>query len=233
MNPIIGIDFDNTIVCYDALFYKVAREMDLVPDGIVNTKKAVRDYVQEHISNNEWTLLQAEVYGPRLLEAELYPGVDDFFIKCRMKSIPTRIISHKSRHPAGKKSYDLHLSAHDWLERNGFFSEDGINLSRDKIIFAETRQEKIYQICVHGCRYFIDDLPELFAEPDFPSWVKKMLFDPFDVHLQWSDGYRARSWDQIFKFLLSDATFKNSGQPEFSLAGTGRPVCQGRTGSTN
>jgi len=27
----IGVDFDNTIVCYDALFHRVARERGLAP----------------------------------------------------------------------------------------------------------------------------------------------------------------------------------------------------------
>ena len=36
----IGIDFDNTIVCYDELFGQLAREQDLVPDHIPSTKTA-------------------------------------------------------------------------------------------------------------------------------------------------------------------------------------------------
>jgi hypothetical protein len=43
----IGIDFDNTIVSYDALFFKVAREQDAVPADTPVNKVAVRDYLRK------------------------------------------------------------------------------------------------------------------------------------------------------------------------------------------
>ena len=51
----IGIDFDNTIVSYDALFHKVAREAGLVPESVAATKVAVRDYLREIGREDDWT----------------------------------------------------------------------------------------------------------------------------------------------------------------------------------
>mgnify|MGYP003339752174 CR=1 FL=1 len=43
---LIGIDFDNTIVSYDSLFYKVAAEQKAVPTTVARTKLAVRDHLR-------------------------------------------------------------------------------------------------------------------------------------------------------------------------------------------
>ena len=43
---LIGLDFDNTIVSYDALFYKVAIEQKVVPASLPVNKVAVRDHLR-------------------------------------------------------------------------------------------------------------------------------------------------------------------------------------------
>lgn len=203
MNLSIGVDFDNTIVCYDTIFFAAARDLGWIPDSVGKTKNAIRGYIQTHLSNDEWTVLQSEVYGARLLEAEPFPGVVDFFISCQIHDIRTIIISHKTRYPAVGKPFDLHRSAMDWLVRHGFFSEERIGLSGDQVIFTATRQQKIEQILRHGCTHFIDDLPEVFAEADFPASVKKILFDPQNSYMDWSDGIRATCWDELQEAFFS------------------------------
>lgn len=205
MHPTIGIDFDNTIVCCDALFYDVARSLRFVPDSIEKTKSAVRKYTQTHLSNEHWTILQAEVYGTRLSGAEPYPGVIDFFIDCRKHAISTSIISHKTRYPRLGKRYDLHQAALEWLSQNGFFSNDIINLSQDRVVFALTRQEKIQKVFQQRCTHFIDDLPEVFSATDFPAGVERILFDAHNTYKHWNGGIRVFSWDEIRKTFFSDA----------------------------
>ena len=43
----IGIDFDNTIVCYHKLFHRLAVERSLIPVSVAVSKCAVRDYLLE------------------------------------------------------------------------------------------------------------------------------------------------------------------------------------------
>ena len=81
----IGVDFDNTIVSYDALFYKVAREQNLVPDTIPINKVAVRDYLRRIGHEDRWTEMQGYVYGARMGEAVGYPGAVEFF-ECAVAS---------------------------------------------------------------------------------------------------------------------------------------------------
>ena len=75
----IGVDFDNTIVCYDGLFHRVALEQGLIPASLPANKGGVRDYLRQIGREDDWTAMQGTVYGARMLEASAFPGVLDFF----------------------------------------------------------------------------------------------------------------------------------------------------------
>ncbi len=42
----IGVDFDNTMVCYDAIFHRVCLEKGLIPSEIPINKSEVRNYLR-------------------------------------------------------------------------------------------------------------------------------------------------------------------------------------------
>lgn len=168
-------------------------------------KEAIRSYIKNRLTNDEWTLLQAEVYGPRVLEAKPFPGALEFLASCRSCAARPRIISHKGQYPAAAKKYDLHECALLWLRENGFFSQD-VGLSEDDVTFAPSRVGKVEQIRLHACDVFIDDLPEVFAERTFPETVRKILFDPHERWPSWRDGFRATSWDDVRRNVLADAS---------------------------
>ena len=42
---IIGLDFDNTLIDYDLLFYKTAIDLNIVPENTTKTKLGVREYL--------------------------------------------------------------------------------------------------------------------------------------------------------------------------------------------
>ncbi len=175
---IIGVDFDNTIVRYDALFPRVALERGLVPAGVAATKNAVRDYLRAAGREPEWTALQGCVYGPRMAEAEPFPGVHDFFRACREHGITVCIISHKTRHPFVGEPYDLHAAAQDWLVQQGFFSPDGAGLRPEQIFFELTKSAKLARIASCQCTHFIDDLPDILSDSAFPANTAQLLFAP-------------------------------------------------------
>jgi len=43
---LIGIDFDNTIITYDAVFVAAARERGLISEDFSAGKQAVRDFIR-------------------------------------------------------------------------------------------------------------------------------------------------------------------------------------------
>jgi len=207
---IIGVDFDNTIVCYDALFHRVALERGLIPNHLPINKTAVRDHLRAIGRENIWTEMQGEVYGARMAEAAPYPGVIEFFRACREQGIAVRIISHKTRHPYLGEKHDLHAAAQNWLRLQGFHDPAELGLRDDDVFFELTKTAKLQRIAMCGCTHFIDDLPELLAAPEFPQGIACVLFDPENAHAAVHDLERSSSWSQLKTRLLTDEAWIQS-----------------------
>ncbi len=191
----IGVDFDNTIVCYDQLFHRIALERGLIPASLPATKGHVRDMLRRMGREEEWTEMQGQVYGKRLHEAEPFAGVLEFFTLCRERGWIAFIISHRTRYPFVGEQYDLHDAAQRWLTSHGFYDPVRIGLSAGQVHFELSKQAKLDRIASVGCDYFIDDLPEFLLEPGFPAGVKRILFDPNGA--AGDELHRATSWRAI------------------------------------
>jgi len=198
----IGVDFDNTIVCYDQVFHRVALEQGLIPPTVPVSKGSVRDHLREAGNEDAWTAMQGYVYGVRMLDAPAFPGAIDFFRRAVRAGVRVHIVSHKTRYPYLGPKYDLHQAALDWLEKNGFFDSADVGLTRRQVYLELHKHEKLGRIGALSCTHFIDDLPELLAEPSFPRQVERYLFDPKDEYPAVTAFRRVRSWDTLEKELL-------------------------------
>ena len=198
----IGIDFDNTIVGYDALFHKVALEQGLVPPETPLNKVAVRDHLRSIGQEDRWTKMQGYVYGVRMVEALAYEGVIDFISRAINAGHTVTIVSHKTRHPFLGPRYDLHASARAWIDCH-LLCDGKALLSSENIFFELTKQDKLARIAACGCEAFIDDLPEILLAPDFPSSTARLLFDPEEHHSNVSaEGLRIfRTWRQLIEHI--------------------------------
>ena len=177
----IGLDFDNTIVSYDALFHRVALELALIPSGVAKNKLAVREHLRAAGREGAWTELQGHVYGARMDEALAYDGVIEFARRAAARGHELFIVSHRTRHPFIGPPYDLHAAARSWIERR--FTVDGTPLVPPHRVFFElTKAEKIARIGACACDVYIDDLPEILLAPEFPSPTVRLLFDPERHH---------------------------------------------------
>jgi hypothetical protein len=199
---LIGVDFDNTIVCCDQLFHRAAVEKGLIPADVPVTKGKVRDFLRERGGEDAWTELQGYVYGALIHDAPTFPGVLGFFARCRQRGVALCIISHKTRYPFLGEAFDLHKAAHDWLESHSFYDPNHTGLSPSQVFFELTKQGKLDRIARAGCSHFIDDLPEFLMEPGFPRTIKRILFDPNDHHPNGDHFYRATSWMEIEQCLI-------------------------------
>jgi hypothetical protein len=195
--PMIGVDFDNTIVCYDSLFFRAARDRGLIPDNFTPVKERIRNRLRELGKEDEWTELQAYVYGEYILDAEAFPGVYPFFELCRERNLGVSIISHKTRTPYQGPAFDLRSAAREWLRSRGFLDTDRTGLSEGDVYFEESKRDKLRRIAAVGCRLFVDDLPEFLGDPDFPVDVQRVLFEPAKRDGPPSDTVCCRSWSEI------------------------------------
>jgi hypothetical protein len=198
---IIGVDFDNTIVCYDRLFYRLASESGLVPADIPQSKTAIRDYLRSINKEEIWTQMQGVAYGPQITDAKPFNFVKDFFSRATKSKHTVYIISHKTLYPFEGPKYNLHQAATNWLIHNGFFT-DIDDFSEKNVFFEVTKQDKLNRIKLLNCEVFIDDLPELLNDPDFCSTTSKVLFDPNNSHSDIQNITTSTSWDNLINLLL-------------------------------
>jgi hypothetical protein len=194
---IIGLDLDNTIINYGDLFYNVALEKKWIPIACQKDKIRVREYLQAKGRNDLWIELQGLIYGPYLKEAEPYSGVTDFLLECRSLSIPVWIVSHKTRFPAIGLQYDLHASASEWLFANGLITDEAGGIRKNRVIFCESRSDKIAAIKRLRLTHFVDDLPEVFLDADFPKEIKKYLYTPDGAQRQPPYCESVSSWQEL------------------------------------
>jgi hypothetical protein len=182
------------------LCHRLALEQGLIPGSVFQSKTAVRDYVRAHHGDSQWAAVQGIMYGPRLRDAEPFPGVLEFFRRCQEQQIDCKIISHKTKYPAVGDFHDLHKAAETWLNERGFLGRD-TGLYSTSVYFESSRQGKLMRIAAERCVLFIDDLPECLTDPAFPQGVERMLFDPLGS-VPLGPYQRCESWPQISQFVF-------------------------------
>src|SRR5580704_16283547 len=122
----IGLDFDNTVVIYDRLLHTCAVEHFGMPREVPAGKKAIRSWFwSQPDGNTPWTELQGIMYGTRIGEAEVAPGLEDLLLACARDRVRVGIVSHKTEFPALGPRVSLRRAAMDFLDARGFFSRLG------------------------------------------------------------------------------------------------------------
>jgi len=175
----IGIDFDNTIVCYDEVFVRIARAEGLIPGDLKGGKAEVRDFLRKLSGGEEkWQRLQGRVYGDQMDSASLFEGAARFLTRCRERGdARVFIVSHKTEFGHfDARGINLRDAARAWMMRHRFFDKDGFNLPGDALYFEPTRDDKIERIARLDCTHFIDDLEEVLEDSRFPAATRRILF---------------------------------------------------------
>ena len=202
----IGIDFDNTIACYDGTFHAAALALDLIPPDLARDKTSVRAHLRAAGQDDRFTLLQGHVYGPGMAQAAPFPGLIETLRALRAAGHDLVLVSHRTRTPFAGPPHDLHEAARSFLARHRLMDPAG-PLRAEDVWLELTKTAKAARIGALGCDVFIDDLPEILALPEFPAATRPILFDP-DGH--YPDGVwngqrfdRYASWSAIGAALLA------------------------------
>src|ERR1700723_1515304 len=115
----IGIDFDNTIACYDGVFHAAALERGLIPPNLGRDKNSVRDHLNGSGRKDDFTELQGYVYRARMDLVAPYRGFPEFIAAARRTNHELFIISHKTKHPMLAPQHDMHAAARGFLAERG------------------------------------------------------------------------------------------------------------------
>lgn len=195
-NMNIGIDFDNTIIDYNNLFYEAGLSLGVLPGNAGCSKKTIREYLIEKGLEQDWIKIQGLVYGKYIRNAKVMDGFLSFSNLCYEKGWKIYIISHKTRDPIVGKKFDLRTSALLWLEKNRIYGT-GIHEAVEGVFFESTRSEKVCRINQLGCNIMIDDLADVLLHPDLLNDIIKILYDPDAKNTPNPVYFTAGGWDQI------------------------------------
>ena len=200
---IVGVDFDNTIASYDALMHRLATAWGLVDGGLPQNKRLIRDAIRRLPDGEaKWRGLQTHCYGPGIGEAPAMEGVEAFFAACKARRIAVWIVSHKTQYANFGEPVDLRVAALGWLESRGFLDSPEFGIGRERVLFGDTREEKIARIKSLAITHFVDDLEETFLEESFPSQVARILYAPERPALAAERWHSFPTWSQIERHLL-------------------------------
>ncbi len=197
---LIGLDFDNTIICYDELFHKVALGKGLIPAYLPVEKRTIRDYLRNKGREDKWTLIQGEVYGERILEAVPFKGVFDALKILQNNGAHLVLVSHKTRTPFMGKQLDLQQAARNWLAEQRVFDTQGLDWKINQVFFELTKEEKVQRICKLQCTHYVDDLPEILEM--LPKNISRIQFQPKLEKNTESPWIIMRSWSEL-PYLIS------------------------------
>lgn len=193
---VIGIDFDNTIINYDKIFYYLALKKKLINKNILIEKEAIKNDLIKNNLYNEWVSLQGEVYSKYVLKGK----INNFFIpviKKLLKKYELHIISHKTKYPVIGEKINLRFKALEWIEKNII---QKVNFKKNNIHFASTQVSKIQIIKAKKCNIFIDDLEDVLINTKFPKNCKKILFND-QIKQDKNEIYLASNWNKIYKII--------------------------------
>lgn len=173
---IVGVDLDNTLICYDGLFHAAGVRNGVLAADCPKDKKSVRDWLIARDREHDFTLLQAEVYGVGIRDARPYPDAVECVGKLRARNIPVHIVSHKTKSPVAGPAHDLHAAALDWLRGSGLLGSE--MLTEADVFFEPTLEAKAATAARLRCTHFIDDMCAFLLRPDLPARMKKIWFVP-------------------------------------------------------
>lgn len=200
----IGIDFDNTIACYEGVFHAAALERGLIPADLAADKNAVRDYLNGSGRKDAFTELQGYVYGARMDLVAPYAGFAEFIALAKGHEL--FVVSHKTRHPILGPRYDLHAAARGFLTARGISGEGDGRIAEANIYFELTKEAKVARAGALGLDVFIDDLPEILLMPGFSEATRLVLFDPHGSFPAGVDDRPdiavARDWSEVAATVL-------------------------------
>lgn len=166
---VIGIDFDNTLVCYNQPIRLKLQELGLDEKSDHSPKNELKQHLIEGGGNLAWTLFQGELYGREIEKAQPAEGATQAINTLLHSGYDVRIISHRSLFSALGPAYPLHQAAIRFLETRILPEIEPALRDRLSYRFCPSLEKKISEIRDANCHAFIDDLSSVLTHPNFPK----------------------------------------------------------------
>jgi len=201
----IGIDLDNTLINYDTSMHTLAWKHGFLTSEIPKNKSSVRDHIR-NLPDGEflWQQLQADVYGPGIMNAELSEGSLEFLEKCSDLGVTIFLISHKTKFAKQDSTgTNLHQAALHWLSTHAIIDTPDLHIKRSNVFFEKTVSDKITRIRNTHCSAFIDDLEDVLLHIDFPDNTTKILYSRDPQTSSRNFSLVTDNWAKIYTHLYN------------------------------
>lgn len=197
----IGLDFDNTLIDYDAAFVAEAERHGAIRPGIATSKRMVKDLVlRDGGGEPVWMRIQGQVYGKGIGDGRLIDGVGRVLETARSRGDSVFIVSHKTQFGHFDESgTDLRRAALCWMRDHGFF--DGFGLREDGVFFEDPLEAKISRIANLNLNAYVDDLAKVLGHPDWPEYTSRIHYSP-DPGETPAGAHLCRDWTAIHACLF-------------------------------
>lgn len=192
----IGLDFDNTLICYDQVFYQLAREHRFIEESVPAKKANIRQSIVERFGNDlHWQKLQSLAYGPQISEAQLFDGVLAFVSVMIKQGHELFIVSHKSVRSHFNPNIKLRDHALSFMKQCGLVAPEMI--PEQHVFFAQTLTDKVEKIANLKLDVFVDDLGKVLLHECFPQYTVGIKYNGSKTE----GALYADDWQQISHYI--------------------------------
>ena len=201
----VGIDIDNTIICYDTAFASLAKKTGFdVPSSA--SKQQVKAWFHQHGLHEEFTILQGQIYGKFISMAHIFEGVLNFIADAIRQGHQLYLVSHKTKYPIKGDQVDLHEAAINFLIQQNIVCDQKPNaIPFDHVYFEQTLESKVRKIADLNLDFFIDDLLVVLTHKKFPEASRAIWFSSETVCNNNSQIQCCKSWVSINDKILGAA----------------------------
>lgn len=178
LSKTFGFDLDNTLIDYSGAVKEYCKIKKI---NVCADIKTLREQLNlNELSDHQWQLAQGWLYTEGLQFAQPALGSIDLCNYLIQEGYRLYIVSHKTFYtPDFCGRIPLRDLATNWIKKSTiakYFEET------NQIYYEPTRDLKVKRICELSLDYFVDDLEEVFTEPEFPINTKCFLINK--IHSQ-------------------------------------------------
>ena len=132
---LIGLDFDNTIACYNDVFSSEAKLQGLVSDDWQGDKNELKLFlISQEGGKTLWQKMLGQVYGPSMQKDTLFPGLARFLFRCKLNGHKIFIVSHNTKYGHFDKTKTLLRDASlKWMDNQGLFEDDIFGINKENV----------------------------------------------------------------------------------------------------
>ena len=208
----IGLDFDNTIIDYNEVFFALASTRKWVaPTPALNKEEVKEALLQADGNDRRWQELQALAYGPEILRAKISAGLLGALEFFRDQGHEVMVVSHKSE----TSNLDGKTPLREWARR--WIQEARLPIDLADIHFEPTLAEKVARIAGLKCDLFVDDLPSVFAHESFPhATCQAFLYRPLESATEAPEAFVVSSWAEVESAVMALSLAGPSGAKRLS-----------------